>query len=206
VTGQTFSAVFLSTARPSDTSLISSGNFWLLPVLNAGQHGAVYTSWADAQSSFSTSAGQFAAFSYNPEHWSTTPQTEQDNLVATVQQASATIHAMGLPFVLVSDQSFDQTYLSQQAPYVDVYGLQGERLENDLTKFQTIIAPEISAVRAANPSAKVYVQVGTQYGTPQQMDDAISTVIGQADGILVWTTPGEASLAQEFVNLIRPNG
>jgi hypothetical protein len=61
-------------------------------------------------------------------------------------------------------------------------------------------------VWAANPNTKVYVQVGTQYGTPQQMDDAISTVVGQADGIMVWTTPGEASLAQDFVNLIRPNG
>jgi hypothetical protein len=123
VTDQTFSAVFLSTARPSDTSLVSSGNFWLLPVLTAGQHGAAYTSWADAQTNFPASASQFGAFTYNPEHWSNTPQTEQDNLVATVLQASATIHAMGLPYVLVPDQSFDAALLPQLAPYVDIYGL-----------------------------------------------------------------------------------
>jgi hypothetical protein len=184
--------------------LVSYGNFWILPMIPPGTPGAVYTSWADAQTSFPPYASQFQYFTYNPEHWTNTPQTEQDNLVATVQQASASTHAMGLQFIVVPDQSFDQSYLGQLAPYADIYGLPGERFKNDLTKFQTMIAPEIPSVRAVNPNAKVYVQVGTQYGDAQQMYDAISTVIGQADGILVWTDPNGLATVQCFLVMVRP--
>jgi hypothetical protein len=194
----------MTVARSGDIGLMSFGNFWLLPLVTTGWPGAVYTSWADAQTSFPPYATQYPWFTYNPEHWSNTPQSEQDNLVATVQQASLTIHGYGVSFMLVPDQSFDQAYLAQLAPYVDIYGLQGERFENDMTKFMTYIPPEIPAVRAANPNAKVYVQVGTQYGTAQQMYDAVSTVIGQADGICVWTDPNGLTTLQEFLALIRP--
>jgi hypothetical protein len=204
LTDQYFTSAYLTVARPSDFGLMSSGNFWLLPLLTTGWPGAIYTSWADAQTSLPTYATQIPWITYNPEHWSNTPSSEQANLVATVQQASSTIHGYGDSFMLVPDQSFDQAYLAQLVPYADVYGLQGERFENDLTKFQTIIAPEIPAVRAANPNAKVYVQVGTQYGTAQQMYDAISTVIGQADGICVWTDANGLATLQEFLALIRP--
>ena len=182
---------------------MSSGNFWLLPFLNLGQHGAVYTSWAGALASFVPNASQFSAFTYNPEHWANTPDAEQNNLVATVQQASSTIHGLGLPFMVVPDQSFDQALDTQLAPYVDIYGLQGERFETDLTKFQTIIAPEITAIRAANPNVKIYIQVGTQFGTAQQMADAVAVVIGQADGIMIWTTPGAEQVVQDFFTIIR---
>jgi hypothetical protein len=204
LTDQTFSAAFTAVARSTDGGLISQGNFWLLPLMTIGSHGAVYTAWAGAQAGFQPYSTQFTYFCYNPEHWTNTPQSEQDNLVATVQQASTTIHSMGNQFILVPDQSFDQAYLSQMAPYADIYGLQGERFENDLTKFMTYVPPEIPAVRAANPNAKVYVQVGSQYGTAQQMYDTASLVIGQVDGILVWTAPGTLTTVQQFLAMVRP--
>jgi hypothetical protein len=204
LTDQSFASAYDAVAQPSDAGLMSQGNFWILPLMTSGSPGGVYTAWAGAQTAFAPYASQFPWFVYNPEHWSNTPTYEQDNLVATVQQASAAIHGMGVSFILVPDQSFDQSYLSQLAPYVDIYGLQGERFENDLSKFQTVIAPEIPQVRAANPNAKVYIQVGTQYGTAQQMYDAVETVVGQADGILVWTDPNGLATVQAFLALIRP--
>jgi hypothetical protein len=200
---QTFATEYDAVSLSDDMGLVSPVNFWLLPLITIGEKGSVYTSWADAQTGFPPVASQFSYFCYNPEHWTNTPQTEQDNLVATVQQASTTVHGLGVPFILVPDQSFDQSYLAQLAPYVDIYGLQGERFENDTTKFMTYIPPEIPAVRAANPNAKVYVQVGTQFGDAQQMYDAASLVIGQVDGIMVWTEPGAESEVQQFLAMVQ---
>jgi hypothetical protein len=67
-----------------------------------------------------------------------------------------------------------------------------------------VIAPEIPAVRAVNPNAKVYVQVGTQNGTAQPMYDAIATVVGQVDRILVWTDPNGLATVQSFLAMVRP--
>jgi hypothetical protein len=200
---QTFATEYDAVSLSDDMGLVSPANFWLLPLITIGEKGAVYTSWADAQTGFPPVASQFNYFTYNPEHWTNTPQTEQDNLVATVQQASTTVHGLGVPFILVPDQTFDQSYLAQLAPYVDIYGLQGERFEGDTTLFMTYIPPEIPAVRAANPNAKVYVQVGTQYGTAQQMYDAASLVIGQVDGIMVWTEPGAEAEVQQFLAMVQ---
>jgi hypothetical protein len=191
-------------ANLTDIALVPESQTSLLPSITSGQRAVIFASWADAQQKLPSLLGQISVVVYDPEHWSQTPSSEQNNLVATVQSASSTAHQDGLTFLLVPDQQFDGQYAAQLAPYADIYTLQGQRLETNVSSFDNLVNPEISTIHSASPATQIFVQVSTGTGTPQQADNALQSVGSSINGIDIWTDPAHQSSFQSLVGLIRP--
>jgi hypothetical protein len=205
IMSQEMADYFNNTARPGDLALFLGQGAAFIPSVHAGQKVMVWKSWAAMQQELPGLVGQIDLVAYNPEHNSPTPQSELDSLPATVQAAYTLAHNNGLKLMVVPDRQLDDQYVTQVAPYSDIFVLQGQRLEGNLNQFARWVAPKVSAVHTANPGARVYVQVGTAMGSPQQMLAALNTVDGQIDGIGVWTSPQETlGPLQEFQHLVRP--
>jgi hypothetical protein len=191
-------------AHPTDVGQVGATNLSFLAGLNRGEGMATYTSWASGHSQVSTVAADKAKlFGYNPEHWSQTPTAEQNNLVATVKNASTQVHAAGLQFFLAPDDQFDSQYAAQLAPYADIYCVQAEHYETSPTTFSQWVLPTTATIRAANPNVKVYIEVSTQQGTPAQIDAALLAVQGKVDGIVIWSGATQTTQLKQTVSLIR---
>jgi hypothetical protein len=197
---------FNQIARPDDIAAIPTtavNPSQVLPLISAGQIKMGYASWAEAEQELDGLLGQIDIVSYNPEHWNLTPIEEQQNLVATVQQAADFAHARGLVFMVAPDLLFAEQQLAEIAPYADVIGLQGQELQGDPQTFETRMTNLINVARASNPNVEIHVQVGATHGTAEEMLAAIETISDIIDGIAVWSAPETLDILQEFVSLIR---
>jgi hypothetical protein len=154
-------------ARSTDLAALSPANSNLASTVKNGKRMVAFASWAAAQAALSGLVGKVDTIGYDPEHWSNTPMSEQNNLVATVQAASALTHTYGFSFFLVPDRTFDRSYGPQLAPYADIYCLQGEVIETNTSQFSQWMTSLISSLWQASAKTKIYVQVSTVRGTPQ---------------------------------------
>jgi hypothetical protein len=205
IMSQEMADYFNANARPNDLALFLGQGAAFIPSIHAGQKVMVWKSLAVMQQQLPGLVGQIDLVAYNPEHNSPTSQSELDNLPAAVQAANTLAHNNGLKLMVVPDRPLDDQYVAQIAPYSDIFVLQGQRLQGNLNQFARWVGPKVSAVRAANPGAKIYVQVGTAQGGPQQMLAALNTIDNQIDGIGVWTSPQETlEPLQEFQHIVRP--
>src|SRR5262249_41678545 len=73
-------------ARSSDVAMITPSGMNLLGSVSKGMINVVFDSWASAQSQIPNLKTHLAIVTYDAEHWSATPTSEQNNLVATTQQ------------------------------------------------------------------------------------------------------------------------
>jgi hypothetical protein len=196
---------FNQIARPQDIAAFPVAHIRLLPEVTAGQKRIGFASWAEAEGQLPGLTGQIEIVAYNAEHWKQTPKEEQKNLPATVQRAAEFAHAQGFQFMFSPDRRFAQEHVSEVAPYVDIIGLQGQRLQEDPQAFAAWMNEMISAARASNPEVQIYAQVGATQGPAPQMLAALQAVAGEIDGISVWSTPKTFDTLKEFVSLLREN-
>jgi hypothetical protein len=193
-----------STARPTDIAILTPPSLNLLGTVSSGIINATFDSWATAQQRIPSLTTPVGIVTYDAEHWAATPVSEQNNLVATTKTFASYVHQRGLKFGIAFDRSFDDQYASQVAPVADYYLVQGQAIETNPAQFASWVGPIVSTIRAANPGIKVFVQVGTAKGTPQQMLAAIQTVSNNIDGIAIWADASQLSQLQQFVVLVRP--
>jgi hypothetical protein len=168
--------------------------------------GAGFESWQAGQPLLDQLQGRVSYIAYDVEHWPQTPQSEQDNIVGTVQNMSQAVHSRGMKYILVPDRKFDQQYMSQLAPYADIIVLQGQRIEGNPQDFHDQLLPLIQAAKSANPNVKVYASVGTNNGaTPASMQAALNTLQSAVDGIGIFSYGDQASIntLQQFVTASR---
>jgi hypothetical protein len=162
-----------------------------------------FSSWEAGQQLLDSLQGRVSYIAYDAEHWPQTPVTEQQNLVATVQNMSQVLHSRGIELILVPDRRFDQQYMSQLAPYADIVVLQGQRIQANPQDFHDQLQPLITAAKSANPNVKVFASVGTNNGaTSASMRAALDTLRDSIDGISVFSFGDQNSLntLQQFVS------
>jgi hypothetical protein len=196
-------AYFNQVARPQDIAAFPEAHMHLLPEITAGRKRVGFASWAEAESQLPQLVGKIDIVAYNAEHWQQTPREEQQNLPETVKRAAEVTHQLGFQFMFSPDRRFAQDYLGEVAPYVDIIGLQGQRLQEDPEAFAAWVQKMIDTARASNPNVEIYVQVGATRGPATQMLAAIQTVADDIDGISVWSTLKTFDTLQEFVTLLR---
>jgi hypothetical protein len=196
-------AYFHEIARPDDIASVPPSQLFLLPQDTVGQKMVAFRSWTDAQSELDALIGPVELVMYNPEHWDLTPEDEQQDLAATVQEFADMVHARGMRFMFAPDRQYAEVYLSQVAPHVDAVMLQGQRLQHDPQTFAAWVLGMTEMAHTANPDIQVFVQVGATRGTASEMFTAIQTVAGDIDGIAVWSMPRTLHILQEFVTLVR---
>lgn len=197
-------AYFNRIARPDDIALILSGHMNLLPEITSGQVRVGFASWAEAEGVLPGIANRIDIVSYNPEHWEQTPAAEKENLPRTIQAAAEFAHNQGVKLMVTPDLRFASEYLDEIAPYADMIGLQGQRIQNDPQEFKVRAREMIQITRANNPDVQIYVQVGATQGTASEMLAAIQTISNEIDGISIWTNLQTFGIFQEFVSKIRP--
>jgi hypothetical protein len=195
---------FNDIARPEDFVAIPPNFLQLLPNIKTGQPIVSFASWEAAVKVIPQLSTQFEWVLYDPEHWANTPDSEQQNLPTTVQNAAAFLHARNLRLFIAPDRKFADEYLDVLAPSTDALLLQGQRLQNNPDIFASWILEKIKIARTNNPKILIYVQVGANQGTPEEMMRAIQTVSDQIDGIAIWSTPSTLDTLKSFISLLRP--
>lgn len=198
-------AYFNQIARSQDVASFPTSAIHLLPQVTVGQKMVGFASWADAERELETLVDRIDIAMYNPEHWEYTPASEQQNLVATVQQAAGFAHVRGFRFMFAPDRRFAEAHLGEAAPYVDMVLLQGQRIQDDPQAFASWVLEMADTARTVNPEIQVYVQVGATRGTASEMFAAIQVVSNDIDGIAIWSVPRTLNILQEFVALLREN-
>ena len=196
-------AYFDEIARPGDSASVLPDRLFLLSQTELGTKMIAFRSWTDAQSQLDDLSGSVEWVMYNPEHWEYTPEDEQQDLAAIVQEFARAVHDRGRSFMFTPDRQYAELYLAQVAPHVDAVMLQGQRLQHDPQTFATWVLGMADVAHKANEDIQVYVQVGATRGTAEEMYTAIETVAGDIDGIAVWSMPRTLEILQEFVTLIR---
>jgi len=134
-------------SRPDDIASFPSEFTSLLSQVQARQKMIGYASWEQAEHDLELIQENIDFVMYNPEHWSNTPLTEQQNLEAVVIKAADFTHAHGWQFAFVPDRQFAEQFLGRVAPYIDVTILQGQRFQSDPRAFHTWISEMIAVVR-----------------------------------------------------------
>jgi hypothetical protein len=196
-------AYFQEIARPQDIASVPPAQLFLLSQDSVGQKMVAFRSFADAQRELDTLTSPVDMVMYNPEHWELTPEDEQQDLPATVQQFAEFVHERDLGFMFAPDRRYAEEHLDQVAPDIDAVLLQGQRLQHDPQTFATWVLGLSGVAHAANPDIQVFVQVGATRGTASEMYAAIQTVAEDIDGIAVWSMPRTLHVLQEFVALVR---
>jgi hypothetical protein len=129
---------------------------------------------------------------YDPEHWSYTPVSEQENVGASSQQAESMAHADGKQLIVapatnlaqVSDpgataaNSFIATDdLAKVAPSANIVEIQAQGLERDTSRYAAYISQAVSQIRSANPNATIYAGISTNpSGAPVTAAELVAAV------------------------------
>ncbi len=199
-------AYFNRTARPLDIALIPAAQLRFLPAIESGRVRVGFASWEEAERRLPELADQIDIIAYNPEHWAQTPAAERADLPATVRRAADVARSYGLTFMVSPDRRFAADHLADIAPYADMIGLQGQRLQHDPQGFASWARELIAIARAANPNVQIFVQVGATQGTSAQMLAAIETIAGQIDGISIWTNARTFPILEQFIVSLQTPG
>jgi hypothetical protein len=125
---------------------------------------------------------------YDPEHWSFTPITEQQNVGAATAQAASIAHGAGRQLIVTpaSDladveapgESFLQTDdLAKVAASANVVEIQAQGLERNSANYAAYVAQAVSQIRSANASVQIYAGLSTNpSGGPVTAPELVSDV------------------------------
>jgi len=130
----------------------------------------------------------FIGYVPEPEHG--TPQSEIDNIVQSVKDASSVIHNAGLKFELVPRLQHNLDHAADFAPYVDYYTIMGQSYQDKgITSFKSFISNISSEIKRTNPNiGLIFAEVSTERSpssglTLQQTFQQCTTAV--VDGELV---------------------
>lgn len=161
---------------------------------------------------------------YDPENWSSTPVSEQQNPIKYMTQFGRLAHANGLKVIMapaqdlgtvsgsviprLSGESLPTWFVRANiagagAAVSDVFDLQNESQTTNLTQYDSLFNSVAAQARAANARIQVFAEVSTATATAQQMTAAAQSVT--ANGYYV-AAPGAAAQAAQFFNNMEAAG
>lgn len=162
---------------------------------------------------------------YDPEMWSQTPLSEQQNPALYMKLFAQLAHANGYSVIEVPARDLAQVpgaacpqlpgenldhwfvrcnMAGAAAAYSDVFVLQDQVNTANLTEFDYLYNTARSQALAANPQVQVDAEVSTNYGTPDQMAAAARSV--NADGYYISTTTPSIAQADQFLQEMQAAG
>jgi hypothetical protein len=177
-----------------------------------------YSSYAQFSSDLTSGAIKYGYkwVMYDPENWAATPVSEAQDPVKYLKQFGQLAHAHGLKVVDApsldlcsvtgtnyprqSGESCLQWYqrvniAGAAATGSDIYVLQDESNTTNLSQYASLYAGAAAQARAANSAVKVYSEVSTANGTPDQMTAAAQSI--SPDGFYV-AAPGAIPQVDQF--------
>jgi hypothetical protein len=181
-----------------------------------------YTSYAQFSSDIASGAIKYPYkwVMYDPENWSQTPVSEQQDPVKYLTLFGQLAHAHGLKVVAapaldlgavtgsllprLAGETCAQWYArvniaGAAAANSNIYILQDESNMTNLAAYDSLYGTAASQARAANSSVAVYSEVSTANGTAAQMTAAAQSI--SPDGFYVAAPGATAQADQFFLNL-----
>jgi hypothetical protein len=169
---------------------------------------------------------------YDPEHWSETPQREQQDPYTYLRLFAALGHAhgyvvitspardlMGVPggvCVARSGEEYDKAYIrcdiaGAAARYADVSKIQAQARETEVPAYRGLVATTAQQARAANPSVLFLSNLSTSVTTvtADQLFAAAQSVRGIVDGhylTIQASDAGQLNTAVEFFRRMQAAG
>jgi hypothetical protein len=205
----TVATYFDQTASANDVALVVNdvNAATVLATLTTGIPYWGDPSWADAQPQLSGLVRQshIKGFAYDAEHWTFTPQSEQNDIANTVKTLGTVVHGLGLQVWVSPDDGFAQAAIEPIAENADVIILQEARNVPSPTKYEAIMLPLIAQAKAANPAVKIYAKVDFTNGTPQQDLAALQAIETKIDGISLSVSDGDLTNLDIFRALLAQN-
>ena len=139
-----------------------------------------FTSYAAMQQSFANNqvSSSVQAIVYDPEAWSFTPLSEQQNIIATIAAAAALAHAHHKQFIVtpatdlirvVAPATIGDPYtrflatqiIGNAAKVADIVEIQAQGAETNLPRFTQFVAAAVAQAKAAKPDISVFVGLST---------------------------------------------
>jgi hypothetical protein len=216
---------FFNTPGSYGTSSAPASN----PVMDGVATSPVLLYFSYAQFASDVQSGAITApyrwVSYDPEPWSQTPLSEQQDPRTYLRQFGQLAHAHGYRVIeapgrdlgLVtgsicpkpSNQSLDRWYVAcniagMAAPYSDLYVLQNQVNTTNLTEYAWLFNNVKQQALAANPRIMVDSELSTGYGTPTEMAAAAKSVA--ADGFYLSITSSAISQITQFFQKMQTAG
>jgi hypothetical protein len=187
----------------------------------------VYNSYAQFASDVANHAiaSSYRWVMYDPEMWSLTPLSEQQNPAQYMQMFGQLAHANGLKVIEVPGrdlglvtgsvcpklpgESLDRWYLRCNIPAAaaanaDMLVVQDQVNTTNPAEFDYLYSSARGQADAANPQIVVDAEVSTTYGTASQM--AIAAKSAGADGIYINATTSDLTKTDRFLRDMRAAG
>ncbi len=187
----------------------------------------VYTSYAQFASDVRTGAISpgYKWVLYDPEMWSQTPVSEQQNPALYMRLFGQLAHANGYGVIEVPARDLAQVpgsacpqlpgenldhwfvrcnMAGAAAAYSDVFVLQDQVNTTNPAEFDYLYNTTRGQALAANPQVQVDAEVSTNYGTPDQMAAAAQSV--SADGYYINATTPTIAQADQFLQEMQAAG
>jgi hypothetical protein len=127
---------------------------------------------------------------YDIEHWSRTPESEQENPIESISKAGQSIHAASLKYGITPDATFlidNYRYINWDE--IDFLGMQLQRYSQDIVEFSNYTEDISKYVKAQNPSVQIFVQLSFRFTDAKEMIDAIEVARPWVDGYIIAYLP-----------------
>ena len=193
-------------ARPDD--IARADHISMIDVLDdvtTGHKLLIFKSVADAEALLPRVGDRFDIIGYNLEHGPANRPDEQADPVGSVIRMRELADEYGKLLAFGPDRTFAIRDGAAIAPYVDIFILQVQRVQEDETTVREFVEPLVTAYRAANPNLQVSVQIRTE-GDTMQLHDLVGSLSDLIDGISILTSPETVAVATSLLDELRPEG
>lgn len=195
---------FNENARPNDIARADHVSLVdLLDKVTTGRRLVVFKNVADAEQLLPHLTGKMDIIGYNLEHGPSNRPDEQADPVGSVRRMRALADQYGLQLALGPDRAFALSDGVAMAPYVDMFVLQVQRVQEEPDVVRSFVLPVVAALRKVNPDLEVSVQVRTE-GDMAAVARLIASMEDELDGVSILTSAETTATAEKLVAELRP--
>lgn len=185
-------------ARADHVSLVD-----LLDKITTGRRLVVFKNVSDAEQLLPHMADKMDIIGYNLEHGPSNRPDEQADPVGSVRRMRALADEYGLQLALGPDRAFTLSDGVAMAPYVDMFVLQVQRVQQEPEVVRSFVLPVVRALRTVNPDVEVSVQVRTE-GDMAAVAKLIASMEDELDGVSILTSAETTATAEQLIAELRP--
>lgn len=162
ITSPEMAQYFQQHAGPDDIARVDHPNdIGLISGISVGKKMVILKSAAQIQQFMASSANALDIIGYNLEPGQTHDANELANPVAAAQAVRSIADRYGKLLAIGLTKSLANQYAVAMAPYAHLWILQVQKAQNNPQEVAAWVLPMAKALKAANPSLQIFVQIRT---------------------------------------------